>query len=337
MQRTFRLIKSFGLGVVPLLKLRESLIQDAKLTQNYLVLTISSCVIATLGLLINSAAVIIGAMIIAPLILPLRGLPFATLEGDLKLLKLSFVSITVGTFLSIFCSLLVGIVLRLPDFGSEILSRTEPTLVDLLIAIFAGGVSGYAKIRPQLGDAIPGTAIAVALMPPICVVGLALSQGQWELASGATLLYITNLIGINLACIGIYVLGGYARSNELARTLSWGTSIALISMLAIPLGISFWRFSSHAHVNQSVNKILVGQSLTDRPDIQIDGSKINWRKKPPVVLVTVRTTDPITPGEVALVEQVLTEELSTPFKVIFDVTPATLIESNRPQPAVPQN
>ncbi|MDY7023373.1 MAG: DUF389 domain-containing protein, partial [Cyanobacteriota bacterium] len=252
MQRTFKLIKDLGFGVVPMLKLRESLLKDAHLTQNYLVLTFSSCIISTLGLLINSAAVIIGAMIVAPLILPLRGFPFATLEGDLKLLRVSFVSIFVGTFMAILCSCFVGVVAGLPHFGSEILSRTQPTLIDLLIAIFAGGISSYAKIRPEVGDAIPGTAIAVALMPPLCVIGIAISQAQWELATGAALLYLTNLIGINLACISVYVLGGYARSSELARTLSWGASLVLISMLAVPLGISFWRFTNHARVNKSV-------------------------------------------------------------------------------------
>ncbi len=334
MWKIFKQIKDLGLGVIPILKLRESLLRDAKLTQNYLVLTLSSCIIATLGLLINSAAVIIGAMIIAPLILPLRGFPFATLEGDLKLLRVSFFSIFFGTFISIGFSCLVGVIVDLSNFGSEILSRTQPTLIDLLIAIVAGGVSSYAKIHPGIEDAIPGTAIAVALMPPLCVIGLAISQGQWELATGATLLYLTNLIGINLACIAVYVLGGYARSSELARTLSWGASILLISMLVIPLGVSFLQFTNHARINKSVEELLVHQSvvnklaLVDRPDIEVDHLKINWQKKTPVVLVAVRATNPITPEEVALVEHNLFQEISTPFKVIFDVTPVTLVESN---------
>ncbi|MEB3281814.1 MAG: DUF389 domain-containing protein [Lyngbya sp.] len=329
MFKAYKLIKDFGSGSVPLLKLRDSLLTDAQFTQNYLVLTISSCLIATLGLLINSAAVIIGAMIIAPLMLPLRGMPFATLEGDLKLLRLSFASITVGTLMSVMCSGLVGLIIRIPEFGSEILSRTQPTLIDLLIAVVAGGVSGYAKIRPQIGDAIPGTAIAVALMPPICVVGIAISQGQWQAAFGASLLYVTNLIGINLACLGVYVLAGYARSSELARTISWSISILLIALLALPLGISFVQLVNHAQVNNSIRQILVTRSLIDRPDVEVDKVSINWRKKPPEVMVIARTKDPITPDDVALVEQLLKKELALSLKVIFDVTPAQLIESNR--------
>lgn len=182
----------------------------------------------------------------------------------------------------------------LPELGSEILARTQPTLIDLLIAIVAGGISGYSKIRPSIGDAIPGTAIAVALMPPLCVVGLLLSQGEWNSAWGAMLLYLTNLIGINLACLSVYVLGGYARSNELGKSLSWGISFVLIIMLTIPLGISFWQLISQARVNESVEKILVARSLVDRQDVEVINLDINWRKSPPLVQLNVRATEPIT-------------------------------------------
>lgn len=101
MSKTWQLFRSFGLGAIPILKLRESLLQDAELNQNYLVLIVSSCLIATFGLLINSTAVIIGAMIIAPLMSPLRGLSFGTLEGDIRLLRSSFLSIALGTLLAI--------------------------------------------------------------------------------------------------------------------------------------------------------------------------------------------------------------------------------------------
>lgn len=333
MRKNYKLIQDvdYAWESVPFMKLRESLLTDAKLTQNYFVLTISSCLIATLGLLINSAAVIIGAMIIAPLMLPLRGMSFATLEGDLKLLRLSGKSIIFGTIIPLLFSSLVGLIIRIPEFGSEILSRTQPTLIDLLIAIVAGGVSGYAKIRPKVGDALPGTAIAVALMPPICVVGIAISQGTWDAALGASLLYITNLIGINLACLVVYVVAGYARSSELARTLSWGVSLFLIIMLLIPLGIRFFQLVNHAQINNSIREILVTRSLVDRPDVEVERVSISWRRKPPTVLVTARSTDAITPEEVALVEELLKQELTLSLKVIFDVTPARLVESTQQQ------
>ena len=331
MQRTWKLFKTFGLGAIPILQLRESLVKDSKLTQNYLVLIISSCLIASLGLLIDSAAVIIGAMIIAPLMLPLRGLSFATLEGDLQLLRSSFTSIATGTLLAVASSYLVGLVIGLPSLGNEFLSRTQPTLIDLLIAVVAGGISGYAKIRPAIGDAVPGTAISVALMPPLCVVGLAMSMGEWEAAWGAALLFLTNLIGINLACLIVYVLAGYARGNELGRNLSWGASVVLIALLAVPLGISFWQLVNQANVNDSIKEILVNLDIVDRHYVRVINPEIDWTTKPPLVLLRIQTTNSITPEKVAEVERQLRDKLGQPFKAIFDVTPSRLIESSSPR------
>ncbi len=327
MQKNWEFVRKFKLGVMPILKLRKSLMDDSKLTQNYLVLSVSSCLLASFGLLINSAAVIIGAMIVAPLMLPLRGLSFATLEGDLPLLKRSSLSIVIGTALIIFCSMMVGMVMGLPETGEEILSRTQPTVIDLLIAIIAGGISGYSKIRPGIGDAIPGTAIAVALVPPICVVGLAISQSEWQIATGASLLYVTNLIGINLACLIIYVLGGYTRTNETARTLSWGITSVLIVLLVIPLGISFWQLVSKSRIDDSIEKILRKRSSVDRRDVQIVDTEVDWSKEPPEIIVQVKAIDPITTNEVRIVEQSLESELDRTFTVIFDVTPNTLVKS----------
>ena len=323
MRRNWQLLRNFGLEAIPIFKIRESLVKDSQLDQNYLILILSSCLIATFGLLINSAAVIIGAMIIAPLMLPLRGFSFAALEGDIQLLRSSLSAIALGTIIAISCSWFVGLVIGLPQFGSEIWSRTQPTLIDLLIAIVAGGISGYAKIRPAMSDAIPGTAISVALMPPLCVVGLTLSQGQWEAASGAILLYLTNLIGINLACIIVYVWGGYARSNELGRNLSSGVSIILIIMLAVPLGLSFWQLINQAKVNQSIQKILV----INREDIEVENLQINWKTKPHSVLLKVKVSKPISSEEVKSVEQMLTKELQKPFVVTFDITPSLRVQS----------
>ncbi len=331
MQRIWKLFKKFGLGAIPILQLRESLVKDSKLTQNYLVLIISSCLIATLGLLIDSAAVIIGAMIIAPLMLPLRGLSFAALEGDLKLLLSSFTSIATGTLLAVVSSCLVGLAIGLPSFGNEFLSRTQPNLIDLLIAVVAGGISGYAKIRPAIGDAMPGTAISVALMPPLCVVGLAMSVGEWEAGRGAALLFLTNLIGINLACLIVYILAGYAGSNELGRNLSWGVSVILIAFLALPLGISFWQLVNQANVNDSIKEILVNLDIVDRYYVRVINPEVNWTTKPPLVLLRIQATNSVTPETVAEVEKQLRDKLGQPFKVMFDVTPSRLVESSTPK------
>ena len=115
-------------------EIHSDLSQESNLDIYYLALTIGSCVIATFGLLSNSAAVIIGAMIVAPLMLPIRSLAFAALAGNVALFRKSVKAITVGTLISIAIVWLLGLLVRIPEFGSEVLSRSQPTLIDLGIA-----------------------------------------------------------------------------------------------------------------------------------------------------------------------------------------------------------
>ncbi|NER83111.1 MAG: DUF389 domain-containing protein [Leptolyngbya sp. SIO1D8] len=309
---------------IPILKLRASLLEDAQLNLNFLVLLTGSCLIATFGLITNSAAVIIGAMIIAPLMQPLRGFAFATIEGDRELLRISAVSIIIGTITGVIVSCLAGALMGIPEFGSEVLARTQPTLIDLLIALVAGAISSYAKIRPELGDALPGTAIAVALMPPLCVVGLTLSQGQWTYSSGAFLLYFTNLLGINLACTIVYVVAGYTRpNNQFSRTLSWSVSAALISLLVIPLGFSSLQLIRQSRLNYSMRTILNNSPLIARQDVELLETRITWQTLE--IELVVRASELITPEEVAIVERAVASELGQPFAVSFNVTQSTKV------------
>ncbi|NEO16051.1 MULTISPECIES: TIGR00341 family protein [unclassified Moorena] len=325
--KTLNLFRNFGLKAIPIMMVRNSLFEESELTLNFLVLIISSCLIATFGLVLNSAAVIIGAMIIAPLMLPLRGLSFATLEGDWELLRRSFVSIAVGTLLGISCSWLVGTVIGSPELGAQVLARTKPNLIDLLVAIVAGGISGFSKIRPSLEDAVPGTAIAVALMPPLCVVGLTLSQGEWTLSQGAFLLYITNLIGINLACMIVYIFSGYAQSTELSRSLNWGFSLVLIAVLVVPLGLTFWDVLEQGRVEEPVQE-LINSSLFNKEGVrEVSDWNIDRRKNPPEITMAVRSIELITPEQVKEFEDAVNIKLGKRFKVKVDVTPFIPVES----------
>ena len=150
----------------------DSLLEEATPGNSFKVLTIGACMIATFGLLSNSAAVIIGAMLIAPLMLPIRGLAFGILEAEQPLIRTSLRAIVIGTTLAIGISFLLGRAVNLSDYGSEVWGRTQPTLLDLGIAVTAGALAGFAKIEAKLSSSLAGTAIAVALMPPLCVVGL---------------------------------------------------------------------------------------------------------------------------------------------------------------------
>nr|WP_243397322.1 DUF389 domain-containing protein [Crocosphaera subtropica] len=309
-------------------KLQQELLDEAELDTEFLVLTVSSCFIATLGLLINSAAVIIGAMLIAPLMLPLRGLALGMLDTERILVKISLMTLIIGTMTSMIISGVVGGVFGLPEasFGSEILGRTQPNLADLGIAVAAGAISGFAKIRRKLSDALAGTAISVALMPPLCVVGIALSQKALPLASGAFLLYLTNLLGITLSCIIIFIFGGYYLNySQTSQALSG--FVAMTGILVFPLFISFGNLVQQEKFEGKIKTLLENRTVTVGQQSELVGLTVQWPTFPwsneyPIILVTVQenTKNPITPTQVGLVEQLIKKELGKKFKLVFRVS-----------------
>lgn len=297
-------------------EIRNGLLEESSIDTNYLVLILGSCAIATLGLLSNSAAVIIGAMIIAPLMLPIRGLAFGALEGDIVLFRKALSAIAVGTVLAVALALMIGLCVGLPEFGSEIISRSKPTLLDLGIAVAAGGISGFAKVQPKISASVAGTAIAVALMPPVCVVGLGLSQGNLALSTGATLLYLTNLLGITLSCMVTFLLTGCTPLKQAHKALWW--TLALTAILVIPLGISFFQLVRQARLEASLKRALLNRTVTFQR-LRLLESDVNWLANPPQVRLSVRAKKPVTPRQVMLLEKFLEKEMGQPFILIFEV------------------
>ena len=200
--------------------LRESPIPVADLSKSlevsslpssgfYLMLALSTA-IATLGLIMNSAAVIIGAMIIAPLMNPIISLSYASVRGENILIMRSLLTLVTGILLVLIVSYATTSLVGSRVIGNEIISRINPSLLDLGIAIGAGTAGAYALTRSKIGNALPGVAVAVALVPPLCVTGIGLafgvqgvidpgselSQPHASISFGAFLLFLTNLAAI---------------------------------------------------------------------------------------------------------------------------------------------
>ncbi|WP_247217542.1 DUF389 domain-containing protein [Synechococcus sp. C9] len=291
---------------------------ESQLDTPYLVLVVGSCIIATLGLLANSAAVIIGAMIVAPLMMPIRGLAFGALIGDLTLFRRAFLSLAVGAGVAILLSCGLGLVAGLSTFGSEILARSTPNLLDLGIAIAAGAICGYASVEPKVSATLPGTAIAVALMPPVCVVGLGLSQGNWVLSWGAFLLFLTNFLGIALACMVAFLLAGYAHWTKARGVLAVAT--LLTSGLVVPLGISFVELTRQNRLETNLRKALLSGTITFQR-VELIRTQTNWQMHPPETRLTVRAQEPITPRQVKLLEAFLERRMGQKFTLVFNVNP----------------
>jgi len=292
-------------------RLYRQLVKDASWNTNYVVLTLSSCIIATFGLISNSTAVIIGAMLIAPLMLPLRGLALGALEGEVNLFRKSLLAIAGATLIAVCLSCLIGLLTGIPEFGSEVQARIQPNLVDLGIAITAGAISGFAKIRPGISDALAGTAIAVALMPPLCVVGLCLSQGIWLSAVGALVLYLTNLLGITLACMVLFIAAGY---TKFSRALIWTT--ALTFPLVLLLGLSFWELVRNIRLEAAIKEKLVTETITIGQQGKLLDTQVNWGTNPPQVYLSVWTDKKITSTQVEFLQEFISEKMKQPLTLI---------------------
>jgi uncharacterized hydrophobic protein (TIGR00271 family) len=302
--------------LVQLEQLQTELLAESTPDLSYLVLIVGSCGIATFGLLANSAAVIIGAMIIAPLMLPIRGLAFGALQGNAVLFRKGLMAVAIGSLLAVALAWCLGLLVGIPSYGSEVLSRSEPTLLDLGIAVAAGGISGYAKVQPKISGSVAGTAIAVALMPPICVIGLGLAQADWSLSLGATLLYLTNLLGIILSCMLTFLLTGYTSLKRARKPLTW--TLAFTGLLLIPLGISFAELVRQAQLESSLRRALLDRTITFER-VQLIASNTNWLANPPQVRLSIRAKEPITPKQVQLLEEFIEKEMGQPFTLIFEV------------------
>ncbi|BAY14501.1 hypothetical protein NIES21_02580 [Anabaenopsis circularis NIES-21] len=317
LRNRFREFKKKRVEPLEIQQLVAEFFEESTPNNTYLILIIGSCAIATFGLLSNSTAVIIGAMIIAPLMLPIRALAFAALVGNVNLFRQGTIAILFGTLLALLISYSIGLLVNLPSFGSEILSRSKPTLLDLGIAVAAGGISGYAKVNSKISASVAGTAIAVALMPPICVIGLGLAKSDWSLSLGATLLYLTNLLGISLACMLTFLFTGYSPFRRARKVLLW--ALSLTGVLLIPLTVSFSELFRQAQLETSLKRALLNRTVTFQR-LELLKTDTNWLTNPPQVRLSVRAQKPVTSKQVRLLEAFLKKEMGQVFTLVFEVS-----------------
>jgi uncharacterized membrane protein len=160
-------------------------------------------------------------------------------------------------------------------------------------------------------------------MPPLCVVGLTLSQGFFDLSYGATLLYLTNLIGIALACMIVFIMAGY---SQLRR--QFALTLVVASILAIPLGISFFQFVTQLRLQTDLRNIFQDKTLTgQRVDLQ--DTHINWKQDPPKAYLKVRSTEPVTPRQVRLVQDFINQKMRRNFEFVFLVEEVEQVEAEK--------
>ncbi|SDU01296.1 DUF389 domain-containing protein [Halopseudomonas salegens] len=232
------------------LQLRE----NAQAHPHYIALMVLSVIVASLGLYLSSAAVIIGAMVLAPLMSPIISLSMALLRGDRALLQRSSLTIALGVGLALLTAALLALIIPINRITPEMSGRLHPNLLDLGVAIASGIAGGYAHARESVIKSLPGVAIAVALVPPLSVAGIGIGWWQWDVFAGAMLLFLTNLVGIALAAALTFLILGFAPLIKAKRGLT--ISAVLLATVAIPLTFAF------VDINQ---RWQLERDLTDAP------------------------------------------------------------------------
>ncbi len=240
-------------------RVRETVIFEqpdlkVKLVRFWCLLTLAAA-IAAFGLLADSVATVIGAMIVAPLMLPIMGLAFGVSIGDRKAI-LSSIAVGLGGILT---AILVGWLISFlmtsafdPEAVAQIMARTAPRLVDLFAALATGLAGAFAIGRKDVSDTLPGVAIAISLVPPLANVGILIGSGRTDLAMGSLLLFVTNYLAILLTGTLVFGLMGYprvalVRAPIKRKRIAVVVAVAMLLVIAVPLGFqSFkvWLYSS---------------------------------------------------------------------------------------------
>jgi APA family basic amino acid/polyamine antiporter len=280
---------------------------------DFFVMITLATTIATLGLLLNSAAVIIGGMLVAPLMSPMIAIALAIARGDIRLLRDAAESTVKGIFLAVVVALFLASILPLGQPTAEILARTTPNLLDLMVALASGAAGAYAVSRKDVSAALPGVAIAAALVPPLGVVGVGLAARRFAVAGGGMLLFVTNLIGIALAGAVIFlllgfrpVMGGRTGESHLRRGLVG--SMLLLLVIALPLGFVSGRSVQSTQEEEVVKRVieskleeLDGASLVSL-EVEREGERLS-------LAVTIYTTGELEGGVADGLVTAVTEEL----------------------------
>jgi uncharacterized hydrophobic protein (TIGR00271 family) len=211
--------------------------QDAKLNYTYIILMLLSTLLAAFGLFGDSTAVIIGAMLVAPLMTPIVSLAMGLLRAEDIIIRDSILKIAVGVVVALLASSVLAYLLPYSHITGEMKARVNPTLLDLGVAIFSGIAAAFSKSYKEISQNLAGVAIAVALVPPLAVAGIGLGYSNFGMFYGAFLLFFTNLVGIVLAAVLTFQIIGF--SSVVKSKKGFAFVFVLLLAVSFPLYVSY--------------------------------------------------------------------------------------------------
>jgi uncharacterized hydrophobic protein (TIGR00271 family) len=206
----------------------------------FLIMLTLAGLIAIAGVLTDSTATVIGAMIIAPLGTPILGIGLGIVTGHLSLVVRSILWVLAGLVIVVGLGLLFSLFVATPESlatNSQVVGRTSPSLMDLVAALATGFAGGFAMCRKDLSAILPGVAIAISLVPPLGVVGVCAGQGLWGDALGALVLFLSNVLALVIAGSIVFTMGGYAREPGSSTTANRRRAYIVVTVLAVVVAL----------------------------------------------------------------------------------------------------
>lgn len=264
-------------------KVLDNVIANISFRGSNLWILACAIIIASIGLNVNSTAVIIGAMLISPLMGPIVGAGFALGTYNFSLLKKSFKNLLIATFVSLTVSAVYFYISPFKDVQSELLARTAPTIYDVLIAFFGGLVGVIAITRVEKGNPIPGVAIATALMPPLCTAGFGLATFNFSYFFGAFYLYTINCFFICIATFFVVKFLQYPSSlieSKYEKRIRYGISILIIVMIVPSFYLAYSLFNEKKF-NKTAETFI--QKEFENNGYTVIYKKINYNSSPKTI------------------------------------------------------
>jgi len=286
---------------------------------SFYALLMTASLIASFGLILNSSAAIIGAMLVCPLMTPMLGISLSLVRGDHMLLGRAIRAEAIGVVLAVGIAALLGLFPLALEVNREMLALPEPTLLDLLVAGLAGFAGTYAMIDARLSPALPGVAIATSIMPPLANTGLCLAVGAFNGAWGSFLLFLANFLTILLVSAGTFVAAGV--SPEITRTEKWEFSrrfgVAALGFLLVTglLTQTLVRIVKERYLTNNIKGALAAQ-FSQFPSTSLSSVIHQAYQNRLYVLATVRTPRVISPDKVKTIQESLSETLKRPTELI---------------------
>ncbi|WP_440464950.1 DUF389 domain-containing protein [Psychrobacter sp. ASPA161_6] len=306
----------------------------------YFIMNILSAIIASYGLVTNSAAVVIGAMLVAMMLGPITGVALAIIDHRMPLLRKSLFTVIIGVSLVVLVGFIVGWLHKDQPLTTEILSRTQPTSMDLMIALAGGTAGAYAMVSPHLSVAVVGVAVATALVPPLAASGILFANSEIQLGFGALLLAITNIIAIQFTnALVLWVLGfrrlvkdDYKSNTYLTFLQRNAVTLLLLAGLGTYLTINL-QTNAKQQVFESSVKEAINSYFIDKGNV-LTNTQFDTAEKNQIVRAVIRGETTPSSYDVRQIEAAITQDMAEnfpdylPIKIQLRYLPVQVIESD---------